>query len=1311
MSPLQERLAELRAKVRQLLWVYGMSWLTAVLLGTLLIVGTTDWWLHLDDAGVRLILGLGILGASGYVAYSRLISPLNVPLTDIDLALRIERRFPKFRDSLASTIQFLEANRDPSLGAPEMQQRVIDKTLKQARNLDFEEVVQTQPVQRVAWTAVVVFLTTALVVGFNQAEAATAIKRLVFPFGSHPWPRQTHLQFVNDKLEPLVANPQEPLRVARGDTLELTAVNLNNQQKLPAIVQLELKHADGSITREPMQRTSIRIKNDETREAAFVSLVIKSPFQFRAVGGDDQTMEWFPLEVVPPPVAEALQVRLVPPKYSRRPAFKLPPGVGHVEGLVGTRVEISAKSNKPLSSAILKIRDRDQKPVTVGPDGLKLSASFEIKEAGIYSYWIDLRDQQNFGNSDAPRYEIRAIQDSPPDIYIDRPATDIQVTANAEIPLRFVSKDDLGLKLVRMRHQLLEPDKSDLSKPVEKNLSTLDARPLQQTQEHTWQLEPLKLAVGTQIQLHGEAIDDFDLGPPHIGRSLTRTLTVVSAEEKTRELADRQIGLLNDLERTKKQETEIQTQTSELRTQLEKAGTLRPQDLDLLQRLEGQQRQLSAAVQNPQDGMLTRSKEMLHEFRQNQLNSPETEHRLGQISNELQRLADEHLSEIEQNLTQARKQSGGDTDMGNRNRPSTAPSKSRPDTPQPAPSTATPQSGTPETETTEPADTPSEGTQPTEKSPTEKPPPENAALEKMPPEKAPGGKTPTAKTPAGETATEHAPSEKTPAEKSPAERSPEPPRPGASPTEQSLHQAEQHQQAVADTLGDLLQELSQWQDERQAVIDLQEVRQAQEKINKETAELGQKTVTKSLQELKPQEQADLAREADRQQHEAEQLDQLQRRIGEIVKKLESEDASAAGRMQDILEQLQQNNTAGKMREAARQVGENNIGEAAQKQQQVATELQALEDALKNRPNSDLETLVKQMKQTEQELQDLFEQQQELLQKTTEAQQQADPQAKAEQLEQLKKEQQALQKKAEQLGRKLQRLQLKDARDAANRAAERMEQAQGALDEQPENAQAEEQEALDDIEQAQRELAQERQQAEEQLAFEQLEKVASEIQLVFERQQGVLAETRRLEAEHAARGNWTRPQLKSLRDLAETQRGVRQDTNSLIEKLSAAEVFALAVKGAARQMEQAAKRLDERQTDAETQGFEQAAIQRFQDLIDALKEEKKQKPGEEEEQPGGNSGEEQAAQRPVDQVAMLAQLKMLRALQVELNNHLLTLAAKRDSGSPLREAELEDLKLMGEEQGELAELAAKFMQMFEAKAEDQPMESTATEDKK
>ncbi|MDB5391144.1 MAG: hypothetical protein JWM11_6790, partial [Planctomycetaceae bacterium] len=912
-----------------------------------------------------------------------------------------------------------------------------------------------------------------------------------------------------------------------------------------------------------------------------------------------------------------------------------------------------------------------------------LTGSFTIKEAGVYSYWLDLRDLQNFGNSDASRYEIRAIQDTVPDIYIDQPATDIQVTPTAEVPVRFVAKDDLGLRAIRMQYTTQATDAAELSAQVEVPLSALKNRPTHHTEDYIFHLEPLKLTPGMKVQFHAEATDEYDLvGAPHVGRSIVRTLTVVSPEEKSQELNNRQAGLLNNMARLKKQESEIEAKTGELQKQLEKAGSLRPQDLDLLQRIEGQQRQVATALQNPQDGILAKTKEILKELEQNHVDAPDTKRRLDQILTELQRLSTAHLPEIEQQLTQARKEvTGADSTA----RPMKPEDKNKPNgTVQNDPKNQKP--GDPMQSTTPPEPASTKNSSP------------NQAQDSAPPMKTSGDAPPKPDQKSPEMPPHVAkPRSDRPPVKKPEQIS-EQPRPGASPAEQALHRAQHHEQAVSETLDELLRELSQWQDEREATASLQEIRKDQEKVTKETAQLGQQTVTKSLQQLKPQEQADLAKQAERQNHGAQQVDQLQRKLGEIVQKLADQDPDAAGRLQDALQQLQQKNTASKMRDAARKVGENNIGEATQLQQQLTKELEALENLLKNEAASDLESLVKQMEQSEKELANLQDEQEELVKKTKAAQEETDPKLKEEQLEKLKKDQEALQKKAEQLARKLERLKLDRPAKSAERAGERMENAQEELNkEDPNHADEQAQEAVEDLEQARKELAQEKQHAEESLAHEQLEKVSDEIKSLTERQKAVVEEIKRLDAAHAAKGNWTRPQLKSLRDLAETQRGLQVETLGLSEKLSSAKVFALAARGAARNMELAAGKLDEKETGTEAQQFAQAALQRFLDLQEAMKPEKPKKPegGEAEQQPGNNAAGGEQKSPPIDTAALIAELKMLRSMQVDLNSRMLTLAVKRDQGNPLTAAELEELKKLGDEQGEMAELTTKFLELFDA----------------
>jgi hypothetical protein len=75
---MSEHLAELRGRIVLLTWVSGLAWTILASVGGLLVTGTFDWLIHLDDPGTRLVLGLGLLGGSSWMLWRRLISPLRV---------------------------------------------------------------------------------------------------------------------------------------------------------------------------------------------------------------------------------------------------------------------------------------------------------------------------------------------------------------------------------------------------------------------------------------------------------------------------------------------------------------------------------------------------------------------------------------------------------------------------------------------------------------------------------------------------------------------------------------------------------------------------------------------------------------------------------------------------------------------------------------------------------------------------------------------------------------------------------------------------------------------------------------------------------------------------------------------------------------------------------------------------------------------------------------------------------------------------------------------------------------------------------
>src|SRR5262249_20895331 len=152
-----------------------------------------DWLFHLDFV-LRAVLLAALAVVVAWLAFERIVRPLVVQFDDLDIALRIEERWPGLNDRLASTIQFLRADaRDARLGSPAPREATVRMAVEEASAINFREVIEPKPVVRAILAASTSLLVAAGFFVIAPATSRIALTRLFLPFSDTRWPQRTHL--------------------------------------------------------------------------------------------------------------------------------------------------------------------------------------------------------------------------------------------------------------------------------------------------------------------------------------------------------------------------------------------------------------------------------------------------------------------------------------------------------------------------------------------------------------------------------------------------------------------------------------------------------------------------------------------------------------------------------------------------------------------------------------------------------------------------------------------------------------------------------------------------------------------------------------------------------------------------------------------------------------------------------------------------------------------------------------------------------------------------------------------------------------
>ena len=595
------------------LGTFAAVWLLATVL-------EATFWL---SPNVRTAL-LGLIGASlvgvlaAFVArpLGRLLGLLDRP-PDEEVARTVGTEHPSVADRLVNLLQLADGARSEAPGP--YVDRAVQHLARQVDDVEFEDVADFEPARTAAQWASLPLLAVAAFLLAAPSTFLGASGRLLAPQTS--FDRPAPFEF---------AVSPGPAQLVKGDSLR---ISVRTTGAVPESATLLLRAADDASPRR------IALQTDSVGTFHHTVPNVRRSLRYRVVAAPVRT-PWYDVDVAQRPFLRQLQLRIVPPSYTGRPARTLAPNVGDVAALPGTEVQVSAAlGGAPVSEATLAFESGSSRALTVGPDSA--TGRFVLRRDDAYT--LRLRSEDGVSNQDPIRYDVSLQADARPSVSFLDPTGTAELTPALTQPLRLQLSDDYGFRRVELfyRRAGTEAPFSSLRLPLSAPGQT------DQVLRHTWLLvqeSGLDLERGDAVTYYVKAWDNDTVNGPKSGRTATQRLRFPSLSEQYRALDTLQRRTGAQMRELDREADSVQTQFRSLRNELRRTREADWEDRRQVQQMQQQQESLAQGQKE-----LSRKVDSLsRKMQRNDLSSPETSKKF----EELKRTVDEMQSESLQKALQ-----------------------------------------------------------------------------------------------------------------------------------------------------------------------------------------------------------------------------------------------------------------------------------------------------------------------------------------------------------------------------------------------------------------------------------------------------------------------------------------------------------------------------------------------------------------------------------------------------------------------------------------------------------------------------------
>jgi len=557
----RRKLRFLRWWLRSYFWEHGLN-LALAWLGVAFWMSLAIDWLFEPPLAVRRAV-FGIVGlVLVWVLLRTIFCRAFVRLSDLNLAMLVERRFPQFDESLLTAVAL--AGRDgwhwhdasSTLGPyhREMLARTCRRAAEPIREVRLRKVVNLTPLRLSAVSVSLLDFAIAAFILFAPDVVDIWARRNLL-LRDEPWPRQTRL---------LVEGFENGVtKVARGDDLEVIAKADLSMPVVPNVVEVRYRTEGGAPLRAAMSREGT---GDPARswfqEYSHTFRGVLTPIRFDLVGGD-ATVRDLRIEVVDSPTLVEMVLECRFADYMDRPTRTLPV-TGVMQLPVGTAITVRAMANKDLVKAEIDdgegstaIGELAPHPSPLTPRHSSAASGFRRFAYRLADFTEDknllftLFDTDGIKSREPVRLALRALADEPPHLTVDLNGIGSAITPQARIPAAGHVTDDYGIARIWFDYTI------DQKEPATRPVESLSGNCTDFRLDHALDVRDLKLTAGQKLLVCVKAADRYDLAEgPNVGTSQRWPLDVVTPEQLRTILQARELVLRQRFERIIQEVTE-----------------------------------------------------------------------------------------------------------------------------------------------------------------------------------------------------------------------------------------------------------------------------------------------------------------------------------------------------------------------------------------------------------------------------------------------------------------------------------------------------------------------------------------------------------------------------------------------------------------------------------------------------------------------------------------------------------------------------------------------------------------------------------